>query len=263
MLTQRVRAPRRLRAVGYLCAVAAAGGLVTGCGSDGSGGEKTSEAAAAKQAAAAAQTESPSPAASPTESPSPATSPTESPSPAASPTESPGGTASPSPGSTLTDDRAERKALLPKVKVTYDKALTAAVEAVPESKPVAIELQADPDGAPWWEAEVAKADGSASTVRVDAVSGQADEPQADSDADADEKRQLADLLGKAKITPQEAADVATGQAEGTVSSVELDDTDQGATIWSVDVIDTKTWNKTSYDIDATNKKVLKEEVDRD
>ncbi|MDI3417721.1 PepSY domain-containing protein [Streptomyces luteolus] len=251
-----MRAPHRLRAVGVLCAVAAAGGLLTGCGSDnGTGGEKTSKAAAA--AAAAAQTERPTGPASPTSTASPTG--TASPTSTASPT----GTASPSPGSTLTDDQAERKALVPKVKVTYDKALTTAVDAVPDSKPVAIELQSDPSGAPWWDAEVAKADGSVSTVRVDAVSGKAEQPRADTDDDADDKRQLADLLTKAKITPEDAAAVATGRTKGTVSSVELDDNDQGVTIWSVDVIDPKNWNKTSYDIDAVNKKVLKEEVDRD
>lgn len=65
------------------------------------------------------------------------------------------------------------------------------------------------------------------------------------------------------MTPEQAAAVATGRTKGTVSSVELEDTDQGVTIWSVDVVSPKDWTKTSYDIDAANKKVLQEEVDRD
>ncbi|MDI3405156.1 PepSY domain-containing protein [Streptomyces cavernicola] len=233
------------------------GALATGCGGneDSDAAKKTSKAAEAKKAAA--QTESPYQSESPSASPSPTGSPTASASP------SPTGSASPSPANTLTDDQAERKALVPKVKVQYDKALTAAVAAVPDSKPVSIELQSSQDGTPWWEAGVAKADGSMSTVRVDAVSGKAEKPKPETDQDAEDKKQLADLLGKAKITPEDAAAVATGQTEGTVSSVELDDNDQGATIWSVDVISPKDWSKTSYDIDATTKKVLKQDVDRD
>ncbi|MFM9372759.1 PepSY domain-containing protein [Streptomyces sp. Da 82-17] len=242
--TPSTRRSHQLRAAGVLCGVAVLGGLVTGCGSGngGDGGEKPPKAAAVAEAPVPSQTPSGAGTAKPTGSPS----------------------ASPSPGSTLTDDQAERKALVPKVKVAYDKALTAAVEAVPDSKPVAIELQSDQNGAPWWDAEVAKTDGSVSKVRVDAVTGKADKPQADSDQDADDKKQLADLLGKAKITPEDAAAVALEKTpKGTVSSVELDDDDQGATIWSVDVVNPQDWSKTSYDVDAVSKKILKQDVDRD
>ncbi|MFF3952778.1 PepSY domain-containing protein [Streptomyces sp. NPDC001890] len=236
--TQRHRTSRGLRTAGLLCAVAAVGGLVTGCGSEDadSGSRKTSGSAPTASAAAAA----------------------------AAPSQSAGvvESASASPGE-FTDDQAERKAIVPKVKVPYDKALKAATDAVPGTKPVSIELEGTANGTPWWDAEVAKTDGSTFTVHVDAVSGKADKPRADADEDADDKRQLADLLGKAEVTPQQAAEVATDRTKGTVSSVELDDTDQGATIWSVDVISPKDWNKTTYDIDATSKKVLKEEVDRD
>ncbi|MFF3782586.1 PepSY domain-containing protein [Streptomyces sp. NPDC001933] len=216
------------------------GGLVTGCGSDDadSGSKKTSGSTPTASAAAAAAAAAPSKTAS-------------------------GDHASTSPGDKLTDDQAERKALVPKVKVFYDKALTTATDAVPDSKPVSVELQSAANGTPWWDADVAKADGSEFTVRVDAVSGKAEKPQADADEDADDKRQLAALLGKAEVTPQQAATVATDRTKGTVSSVELDDTDQGATVWSVDVISPKDWSKTTYDIDATSKKVLREEVDRD
>ncbi|MER5367529.1 PepSY domain-containing protein [Streptomyces sp. NPDC002722] len=236
-LTRRHRASRRLRAAGLVCAVAAMGGLVTGCGSEDDGASRKTSGSTPTTSAAAV---------------------------AAAPSKTADGdSASPSPGDRFTDDQAERKALVPQVKVPYDKALKAATDAVPGSKPVSIELQGAANGTPWWDADVAKADGGKFTVRVDAVSGKADKPRAETDEDADDKRQLAGLLDKAQVTPEQAAAVATGRTKGTVSSVELDDTDQGVTIWSVDVISPKDWTKTSYDIDAADKKVLQEEVDRD
>ncbi|MET8746590.1 peptidase M4 [Streptomyces sp. NPDC004728] len=171
------------------------GGLVTGCGSEdaGSGSRKTSGSAPTASAAAAD---------------------------AAAPSQSAGvvDSTSASPGE-FTDDQAECKAIVPKVKVPYDKALKAGTDAVPCTKPVSIELQGTANGTPWWDAEVARTDGSTFTVRVDAVSGKADKPRADADEDADDKRQLAGLLGKAEVTPQQAAKVATDRTKGTVSSV--------------------------------------------
>ncbi|MFG2652621.1 PepSY domain-containing protein [Streptomyces sp. NPDC048436] len=202
-----------------------AGALLTGCGNEENG------ATAKTGAADVAQAAKPSPSASASES-------------------------------SLTDDQSERKALIPKAKVGYDKALSTAVAAVPKSKPVSIELDGPVDS-PKWEAKVATADGAEHTVLVDAVTGKADKPQAKSDEDADDKRELADLLGKATVTPQDAAKTATYKTKGTVSSVELDDTDNKTPKWSVDVVTTDNWNKTTFDIDATNRKVLREHVDKD
>lgn len=164
--------------------------------------------------------------------------------------------------SALTEDQSERKALVPKAKVGYDKALNTAVKAVDRSKPVSIELKGPADK-PSWHAEVATSDGSAHTVRVDAVTGKADAAQAKSDQDADDKSELANWLKKAKVTPEQAAQTATDKTKGTVSSVELDDNDKGAAIWSVDVVTTDDWNKTTFDVDAANRKILREHVDRD
>ncbi|MGW6533818.1 PepSY domain-containing protein [Streptomyces venezuelae] len=168
-----------------------------------------------------------------------------------------------SDGGNLTDDQRERKELVPKAKVGYDKALDAAVATVDKSKPVSIELKGTPDK-PVWKAEVATADGASHDVDVDAVTGKAGQARADNDQDQDDKRELADWLKKATVTPQQAAQTATDKKKGTVTSVELDDSDKGdMVLWSVDVVTTDDWNKTTYDIDATNRKIVREHVDRD
>lgn len=238
--------PAGLRAIGLVCAVAAAGALISGCGDSKSADEGTVKSSAGADASAAAVTHTPG-------------------SPTASPTGSPTGTGSPTASTgALTDDQNERKALIPKAKVTYDKALTAATGAVADGKVVSAELKAGANGgAPFWETEVAKSDGAVQTVRVDAVSGKADSPQPKGDEDADDKRKLADRLKKATVTPQQAAQTALEKKKGTISALELDETDNGTLAWSVDVVTTNDWYKTTYDIDATNRKVLREHVDQD
>ncbi|GAA2195678.1 PepSY domain-containing protein [Streptomyces bangladeshensis] len=226
MVTQRSdTTPHRksIRVPGLICAALAAGALLTGCGEEAGTGETQ-----------AAQVAAPPPTPRPT----------------------------PSPTASLTEDQAERKALIPKAKVGYDKALSAAVAAVPRSKPVSIELKGPPDS-PRWETEVATADGTAHTVRVDAVTGKAGQEQAKPNQDPDDKRELADRLEKATVTPQQAAQTATDKTKGTVSAVELDDSDGGTPKWSVDVVTTDDWNKTTYDIDASDRKILREHVDHD
>lgn len=225
------------RGIGLVCAVAAAGVLLTACGDD----NDPAQTGSAPDNARAST----------------------SPSDSGSGSDSASGSMSPSASAgELTGDQAERKALVPKAKVGYDKAMDTAVKAVSGSKPVSIELKGPADK-PSWEAEVAADDGTKSTVRVDAVTGKAGAARTDSDQDTDDKKELAGLLSKAKVTPQQAAGTATGRTKGTVTSVELDDTDQGAAVWSVDVVNTGDWNKTTYDIDAADLKVLREHVDRD
>ncbi|MFH9424355.1 PepSY domain-containing protein [Streptomyces sp. NPDC017529] len=162
----------------------------------------------------------------------------------------------------MTEDQRSRKALIPEAKTSYDQALKAATAAVAGSKPVAVELKRGAGGKPEWHAKVATEDGTASTVRVDAVSGKADQPRAE-DEDGDDKKKLADRLRRATVTAQQAAATATGKKSGTVSAVELDDNDQKKEIWSVDVVTKNDWNKTTFDVDATNRKILREHVDRD
>ncbi|MFI0238062.1 PepSY domain-containing protein [Streptomyces sp. NPDC016845] len=219
------------RGLGLVCAVAAAGALLAGCGDD----TDPAQTGSAPDNARAST----------------------------SPSDSASGSMSPSASaSNLTEDQSERKALVPKAKVGYDKAMDTALKAVTGSKPVSIELKGPADKANW-VAEVATSDGTKSTVRVDAATGKAGEARTDSDQDGDDKKELAGWLSKAKVTPKQAADTATGKTKGTVTSVELDDTDQGGPMWSVDVVNTGDWNKTTYDIDATNRKVLRQHTDRD
>ncbi|MER7395069.1 PepSY domain-containing protein [Streptomyces sp. NPDC000151] len=220
----------RLRAAGLVCAVAVAGALVAGCGDDkGGGGGGSSSSSSSPSASGGGKSAS----------------------------------ASPSGSGKLTEDQTQRKALIPKAKITYDKALTAATGAVSGSKPVSAELKRGMGGKPVWETEVATTDGTKSMVTVDAVSGKAAKPRTDSGEDTDDKKKLAGWLKKATVTAQQAAQVATGKKKGTVSSIELDDNDQGKEIWSVDVVTKNDWNKTTYDIDASNKKVLRTHVDTD
>ncbi|WP_344493979.1 PepSY domain-containing protein [Streptomyces enissocaesilis] len=184
----------------------------------------------------------------------------------ASPGTTAGNTAASSPAQTnsptntggLTEDQAERKALLPSAEVSYDKAARTAVGEVPGGKLTGIELRNGPE----WTAEVAAEDGTAHSVRIDAVSGKVTRSGAEADQDADDKRELADRLAGAKQTWQQAARTATGKKSGTVSSVQLDD-DGGALIWSVDVVTTGDWDKTTFDIDAASGKIVREHVDRD
>ncbi|MFF9765453.1 PepSY domain-containing protein [Streptomyces sp. NPDC014636] len=212
------------RGTALLSAVAAAGALLTGCGNDAGDAARTGAVEAARIAATSS-------------------------SPSAS-------------ASSLTEDQTERKELIPKVKTGYEQALRAAVAAVAKSEPVSIKLKGTPER-PRWKTEVATADGAASTVRVDALTGKAGKARTETDQDDDDKRELADWLKKATVTAQQAAQTATDKTKGTVTAVELDDSDGGTPTWSVDVVTTDDWNKTTYDIDATNRKILQEHIDRD
>lgn len=218
--------PAGPRAIGLVCAVAATGALLAGCGSD-----------------KAADTGSPER--------------------SAVPSREVGASARANPSATLTAEQERRKALIPAAKVNYDKALRVAVAAVPSSEPIAAELKGPPSK-PYWRTAVATSDGTVHAVRVDAVSGKAEPPRTESD-DPDEKQELAARLNKATVTAQQAAQTATDKTKGTVSSIELGDADNGSdkVAWSVVVVTTNDWNETEYDIDATNRKVLRMHVEQD
>ncbi|MGW8064064.1 PepSY domain-containing protein [Streptomyces ziwulingensis] len=240
-----------LRSMAVLCALGSSVLLMTGC---------TNADTTRSSVAEAAQTTSPTSTASDSASPSP----------------------SPSPSASLTEDQAERKALVPMAKVTWDKAADTAVKEVPEGKLVDLELKrtsaeatastgspspsmpnpAPSQGAPEWEAKVAAADGTVHRIDIDAVSGKVFRTQAE-DQDADDKQQVADWLDKATQTPQQAVKAATDRAKGTVTHVELDENDDRKVMWSVDVVSTDTWDKTTVGVDATNGEVLSEDVDGD
>ncbi|MFF4871811.1 PepSY domain-containing protein [Streptomyces sp. SID5770] len=257
----------RLRGPAVACLAASCALLLAACGSE----QKETTTTSAR--IAPAQTES---TASPSGSPS------------ASPSASPSVSASPR----LTDDQAERQRLVPATKVTWDKATQTAVAAVPQGKLVETELTWAPPNAtasgsatatataspsvsadasasaspsagaggrtPAWHTSVATSDGTLHDVWVDGVSGKVISDKPDADQDAEDKQELADRLKRATVTPEQAVQTATQDNKGTVTAVELDDD-----AWSVDVVDTGNWDKTTYEVSTTERRVLRQEVDRD
>ncbi|MFJ9123582.1 PepSY domain-containing protein [Streptomyces sp. NPDC102340] len=216
----------RGRAVGVVCAVAASLSLLSACSSD--DGDDTSSGA--KESESASQQDQASNA---------------------------------TPTGRLNEDQAERKKLLSATKVDWDKAARTAEKEVSGSKLLDIELGDDNQGNPEWETEVVASDGTSTDVNIDAVTGKVSGSTTDKDQDADDKKENTDKLAAAKITAGKAAETATDRKKGKVTSVALDDSDNGSTVWSVDVVTPATWDKTSFDIDAANGKVLNEHVDKD
>ncbi|MET9255537.1 PepSY domain-containing protein [Streptomyces sp. NPDC048182] len=246
-----VRRLTTLRSLAVSCALGSSALLLTAC---------TNADTTRSSVAEAAQTESPSGSAS----------------------ASPSGSTSPSASQSLTEDQADRKALVPMAKVSWDKAAGTAVKEVSGGKLVEMELKRAPamasasagsaspsmaspmpsQGSPVWENKVATSDGTLHLVWVDAVSGKVLRSQTDPDQDADDKSEWSDRLSKAKQTPQQAVQAAMGRAKGTVTAAKLDEDDQQL-MWAVDIVSTDTWDKATVDVDATNGKVLREDVDTD
>ncbi len=111
---------------------------------------------------------------------------------------------------------------------------------------------------PAWHTSVAASDGTLHDVWVDGVSGKVISDKPDADQDAEDKQELADRLKRTTVTPEQAVQTATQDDKGTVTAVELDDDS-----WSVDVVDTSNWDKTTYEVSTTERRVLRKEVDRD
>lgn len=207
---------------------------------------------------------------------------------AAAPT-SPGATsatatsASPSPSASLSEDQTERKDLINATKVTWQKAADAAIQEVPDSQLVGLELKPTPadvtatpgtagpstpnpapsPGAPEWEAKVATEDGTVHRVEIDAVNGKVFRSQAEQDQSADDKQEIVNRLNDATQAPDQVVKAATDKVEGTVTGLELDQDDNDQVMWSVDVVNNDTWVLTSVEVDAGSGEVLREQVDRD
>ena len=170
------------------------------------------------------------------------------------------------PGGRFSEDQRERMKLIPKTKVPYDKALAAATRAVEGTEPVKAELDSGRGGRPQWETEVATRSGVAHTVVVDGVTGKAGKPRAEDD-DGDDRKELASWLRASRVSARQAAQAVIGEKKGTVTTIELDAGDRGGekgkVFWSVDVVTPENWTKTTYDIDVTDRAVLRTHVDRD
>ncbi|MEU3374281.1 hypothetical protein ABZ734_28030 [Streptomyces sp. NPDC006660] len=54
----------------------------------------------------------------------------------------------------------------------------------------------------------------------------------------------------------------TGKKNGTVTSIDPGDNDKDVLVWKTDVV-TKDWNKTTFDIEASNGSMTHEETDSD
>ncbi|MBM7088397.1 PepSY domain-containing protein [Streptomyces sp. NPDC012461] len=207
---------------------------------------------------------------------------------AAAPT-SPGATsasatsASPSASASLSEDQTERKDLINATKVTWQKAADAAIQEVPDSQLVGLELKPTPadvtatpgtaspstpnpapsPGAPEWEAKVATEDGTVHRVEIDAVNGKVFRSQAEQDQSADDKQEIVNRLNDATQAPDQVVKAATDKVEGTVTGLELDQDDNDQVMWSVDVVNNDTWVLTSVEVDAASGEVLREQVERD
>ncbi|EYT80942.1 MULTISPECIES: PepSY domain-containing protein [unclassified Streptomyces] len=221
---------------------------------------------------------------------------------AAPTTASPTDTASPSPTASLTKDQMQRRDLVSKTKVSWDKAAGTAVKEVSGGKLMGIELKAASQensaspgtaspgtaspgtaspgtaspgtaspsspapapspGSPEWQAKVAAADGTVHMVDVDAADGKVFRNQAQPGQSADDRRKVADRLRKATQSPAQAVKAATDKKKGTVTGAMLDESD-GKLVWAVDVVDTKDWKKTTYDVDAASGKIAREHTDQD
>ncbi|MFC8990066.1 PepSY domain-containing protein, partial [Streptomyces sp. NPDC057115] len=206
---------------------------------------------------------------------------------AAAPT-SPGATsasatsASPSASASLSEDQTERKDLINATKVTWQKAADAAIQEVPDSQLVGLELKPTPadvtatpgtaspstpnpapsPGAPEWEAKVATEDGTVHRVEIDAVNGKVFRSQAEQDQSADDKQEIVNRLNDATQAPDQVVKAATDKVEGTVTGLELDQDDNDQVMWSVDVVNNDTWVLTSVEVDAASGEVLREQVVR-
>lgn len=174
-------------------------------------------------------------------------------------------TGDPSDAATLTEDQRERHALVPQAKVGYERALRVAEGKVSGGHMVELELDDTSSGRPVWEADVAAGDGTKHTLKINAVTGAVDDSTVKPDQDSDDKHKRTSRLDRATVTPKQAAHTATDRKKGVVTSIELDSSDEkaDAIVWSVDVVTTDDWNKTTYEIDVTDGKVLREHVDRD
>lgn len=259
-----VRRLPSLRSLAVMCALGSSALLVTACTNADTTRSSVAEAAPTPSSSSPSDSTSDSASASSSASSSASTS------------------ASTSASASENEDKAERKALVPMAKVTWDKAADTAVKEVPDSKLVGLELKrtsaeatastgspspsmpnpAPSQGSPEWEAKVAASDGTVHRIDIDAVSGKVFRTQAE-DQDADDKQEVSDRLDKATQTPQQAVKTATDKTKGTVTGVELDESDDQKVQWAVDVVSTDNWNKTTVDVDAANGKILREDVDSD
>ncbi|MYU33594.1 MULTISPECIES: PepSY domain-containing protein [unclassified Streptomyces] len=141
-------------------------------------------------------------------------------------------------------------------RVTLDEALAAALKSVPGTVTEA-ELDDDDDdgGRTVWELDVYGTDKAWHDVTVDAGSAKVLSARDDDDNDARDRH----APRSAAVSLKAAVDAATGAHPGTVTSVDLDDDEDGPLRWEVDVTG-EDGARYDLDVDARTGEVT---VDRD
>ena len=151
-------------------------------------------------------------------------------------------------------------ALAKQAKITQDEAINAALEKVPGTVEE-VELE-DEKGTIVYEIELVSTDGTEHEVEVDAQTGEVLKVEADDDENEEEDSQnQAKLAKQAKITEDEAINMALEKVPGTVNEIELE-VENGTVVYEIKVLSTD-GTEQEVKVDAQTGEVLKVEADDD
>ena len=154
-------------------------------------------------------------------------------------------------------------ALAKQAKITQDEAINAALEKVPGTVEE-VELE-DEKGTIVYEIELVSTDGTEHEVEVDAQTGEVLKVEADDDDDGENEEEdsqnQAKLAKQAKITEDEAINMALEKVPGTVNEIELE-VENGTVVYEIEVLSTD-GTEQEVKVDAQTGEVLKVEADDD
>ena len=152
-------------------------------------------------------------------------------------------------------------ALAKQAKITQDEAINAALEKVPGTVEE-VELE-DEKGTIVYEIELVSTDGTEHEVEVDAQTGEVLKVEADDDDENEEEdsQNQAKLAKQAKITEDEAINMALEKVPGTVNEIELE-VENGTVVYEIEVLSTD-GTEQEVKVDAQTGEVLKVEADDD
>ena len=152
-------------------------------------------------------------------------------------------------------------ALAKQAKITQDEAINAALEKVPGTVEE-VELE-DKKGTIVYEIELVSTDGTEHEVEVDAQTGEVLKVEADDENENEEEdsQNQAKLAKQAKITEDEAINMALEKVPGTVNEIELE-VENGTVVYEIEVLSTD-GTEQEVKVDAQTGEVLKVEADDD